>query len=65
MIYGLIGSGKTTLAETLFGALHTYHAEIDGQKLTIKTPRDAIKAENRDLYQKKEENKAYFFRKIL
>lgn len=44
MIYGLIGSGKTTLAETLFGALHTYHAEIDGQKLTIKTPRDAIKA---------------------
>ncbi|EPF08458.1 methylthioribose ABC transporter ATP-binding protein [Bacillus cereus BAG1O-3] len=44
VIYGLIGSGKTTLAETLFGALHTYHAEIDGQKLTIKTPRDAIKA---------------------
>lgn len=44
MIYGLIGSGKTTLAETLFGALHTYHAEIAGQKLTIKTPRDAIKA---------------------
>ncbi len=44
MIYGLIGSGKTTLAETLFGTRHTYHAEIDGQTITIKTPRDAIKA---------------------
>ena len=36
--------GKTTLAETLFGARHTYHAEIDGHNITIKTPRDAIKA---------------------
>ena len=44
VIYGLIGSGKTTLAETLFGTRHTYHAEIDGQTITIKTPRDAIKA---------------------
>ncbi|WP_242310281.1 sugar ABC transporter ATP-binding protein [Bacillus cereus group sp. BfR-BA-01331] len=44
VIYGLIGSGKTTLAETLFGTHHTYHAEIDGQTITIKTPRDAIKA---------------------
>ncbi len=44
MIYGFIGSGKTTLAETLFGARNTYQAKINGQKVTIKTPRDAIKA---------------------
>ncbi|MDG2658760.1 ATP-binding cassette domain-containing protein, partial [Vibrio parahaemolyticus] len=44
VIYGFIGSGKTTLAETLFGARNTYQAKINGQKVTIKTPRDAIKA---------------------
>ena len=64
MIYGFIGSGKTTLAETLFGARNTYQAKINGQKVTIKTPRDAIKAKML-LYQKKEENKVYSFRKIL
>ncbi|MGG0457268.1 sugar ABC transporter ATP-binding protein [Bacillus mycoides] len=44
VIYGLIGSGKTTIAETLFGTRHIYHAEMYGQNITIKTPRDAIKA---------------------
>ncbi|KFN01870.1 sugar ABC transporter ATP-binding protein [Bacillus clarus] len=44
VIYGFIGSGKTTLAETLFGAHHAYRAQIYDQHITIKTPRDAIKA---------------------
>ncbi|MBC6974977.1 sugar ABC transporter ATP-binding protein [Bacillus sp. Xin] len=44
VIYGLIGSGKTTLAETLFGARHAYQATINDQNITIKTPSDAIQA---------------------
>ncbi|MGF9964341.1 sugar ABC transporter ATP-binding protein [Bacillus rhizoplanae] len=44
VIYGLIGSGKTTLAETLFGARHSYVATINKKNVNIKTPRDAIQA---------------------
>ena len=64
MVYGLIGSGKTTLAETLFGARHTYHAEIDGQTIKIKHHEMQLKRKLH-LYPKKEENKACFLQKIL
>ena len=44
---GLLGSGRTETAEMLFGATRAVHGEIfiDGQKVNIRTPFDAIKAE--------------------
>lgn len=44
---GLLGSGRTETAEMLFGASRASHGEIsvDGEKVSIKTPFDAIKSE--------------------
>ena len=45
-VAGLIGAGRTELAKTLFGALprSSGHIMIDGQQVSIKQPRDAIRA---------------------
>jgi ribose transport system ATP-binding protein len=46
-IFGLMGAGRTELLQTIFG-LHprtsTGEVEIDGQRVRIKSPRDAIAA---------------------
>jgi ribose transport system ATP-binding protein len=44
-ISGLVGAGRTELVRGVFGADLTYSGEIilDGQKVTIKSPGDAIK----------------------
>jgi methyl-galactoside transport system ATP-binding protein/inositol transport system ATP-binding protein len=44
-IAGLVGAGRTEVIEALFGIRHTSAGEvfIDGQKVTITSPRDAIK----------------------
>lgn len=46
-IFGLMGAGRTELLQTIFG-LHpktsTGEVEIDGQRVEIKSPRDAIAA---------------------
>lgn len=44
---GLLGSGRTETAEMLFGATRAVHGEIfvDGEKVSIRTPFDAIQAE--------------------
>ncbi len=44
-IAGLVGSGRSTLARTIFGAQHgaTGAVEIGGTKVAIRTPLDAIK----------------------
>jgi ribose transport system ATP-binding protein len=41
---GLVGAGRTELAETIFGAMHrdTGRVLIDGAPVTIRSPRDAI-----------------------
>ncbi|MCP8968142.1 sugar ABC transporter ATP-binding protein [Ectobacillus sp. SYSU M60031] len=44
VIYGLVGSGKSSLAETLFGARNAYRATIEGKTLTIRKPQEAIEA---------------------
>lgn len=44
VIYGLIGSGKTTLAETLFGIRKPYVAKVNEEEVYIKSPRSAIAA---------------------
>ena len=43
---GLVGAGRTELSEAVFGVRHVTHGEIrlDGQRVKIKTPADAIKA---------------------
>lgn len=45
-ISGLVGSGRTEIAEALFGVLPVDEGEIfiDGKKYEIKSPHDAIKA---------------------
>lgn len=45
-ITGLVGAGRTELARLLFGADKCEHGtiELDGKKLNIKNPRDAIAA---------------------
>ncbi|MEO9337670.1 sugar ABC transporter ATP-binding protein [Mesorhizobium sp. SB112] len=45
-IAGLVGSGRTELARLIFGAdaLKTGTVELDGKKLSIRTPRDAMDA---------------------
>ncbi|TWT91051.1 Ribose import ATP-binding protein RbsA [Pseudobythopirellula maris] len=46
-LFGLMGAGRTEMLQTLFG-LHPAHGsaevEIDGEPITIRTPRDAIRA---------------------
>ena len=45
-IAGLVGAGRTELARTIFGVdpIDSGEIFIDGQKVSIKSPRDAIKA---------------------
>lgn len=45
-IFGLIGAGKTELCKTLFGAFGKADGsiELNGKKITCKTPADAVKA---------------------
>lgn len=42
VVFGLLGSGKTTLAETLFGVHGPYEPVIDGVKRSIKSPWQAV-----------------------
>ncbi|MFC5775432.1 ATP-binding cassette domain-containing protein [Ectobacillus antri] len=44
VIYGLLGSGKSNLAETLFGARDPVQVTINGTKQRFCTPSDAIRA---------------------
>lgn len=46
-IAGLVGAGRTELVSTLFGAYPTAHQgtiHLDGREVSIKTPRDAVRA---------------------
>lgn len=43
VFFGLLGSGKTTVAETLFGIHHGYTALLNGEKVTINNPTQSIK----------------------
>ncbi len=45
-VAGLVGAGRTELMETIFGLRHRTAGEvfIDGRKIDIRTPSDAIKA---------------------
>ncbi len=44
-LVGLVGAGRTETIRAMFGAdhVHSIHLEIDGTKVHIKTPRDAIR----------------------
>src|SRR5437870_9972372 len=44
-LYGLIGSGRTALAEALFGlgTADTGEIHVDGRRVTIRSPADAIR----------------------
>ncbi|MBP2001604.1 simple sugar transport system ATP-binding protein [Paenibacillus shirakamiensis] len=41
-LFGLLGSGKTELAETLFGLHDAYTAVIEGKQVTIRNTRQAV-----------------------
>lgn len=46
-IAGLVGAGRTELVSTLFGAYagsHKGSVHLDGREITIRSPRDAVKA---------------------
>ncbi|WP_313197901.1 xylose ABC transporter ATP-binding protein [Rhizobium sp.] len=46
-IAGLVGAGRTELVSTLFGAYpgsHRGSVHLDGREITIRSPRDAVKA---------------------
>jgi len=43
-VFGLLGSGKTELAEKLFGANGSYQPAIGGQKRSIGSPSQAVKS---------------------
>src|SRR5690606_2875556 len=45
-VAGLVGAGKTELCRALFGASRSAAGELflDGRKLTIRSPRDAVRA---------------------
>ncbi|UOY91981.1 sugar ABC transporter ATP-binding protein [Ectobacillus sp. JY-23] len=44
VIYGLLGSGKSDVAETLFGAREPVQVTINGTKQRFRNPSDAIRA---------------------
>ncbi|WP_244283466.1 sugar ABC transporter ATP-binding protein [Pseudovibrio sp. Tun.PSC04-5.I4] len=45
-VYGLVGAGRTEVAQSLFGATHPSHGKlhIEGQEITIRSPDQAIAA---------------------
>lgn len=44
-VFGLVGSGRTELLETIFGArkIHTGSIRIEGKEVTVQSPADAVR----------------------